>query len=180
MSLSGAVIHCDILFLFCIGYQCDCSDHCSWYYNISILNPNELKYPVYPEWYTEPDHLIICRSHELRFFQLPLHSSVTHSHITNQSYSFFLRKQKGEKITIWERNFQLAFWSILLLLTIVGYERFQTDLEADFSNQIFFRGWTINTVMIALIQAVSTSLSPNPILSCHLHYWHSTEPFGSM
>ena len=39
-------------------------------------------------------------------------------------------KKVGEKITIWERNFQLAFYSILLLLGIVVYEM-QADIERD-------------------------------------------------
>ncbi len=55
----------------------------------------------------------------------------------------------GEKVTIWERNFQLALYSTLLLVAFVVYE--VNDGTTD--NLVFFRGWTINTVLIALIQA---------------------------
>jgi hypothetical protein len=66
-----------------------------------------------------------------------------------------LRKQKGEKITIWERNFQLAFYSILLLCIVLVYEIQVADVAVGaVVPQMFFKGWTINTVMISLIQAV--------------------------
>ena len=70
-------------------------------------------------------------------------------------FIFIFRKQKGEKITIWERNFQLAFYSILLLCSVLFYESAYT--ESDPGSMLFFNGWTINTVLIALIQAVRTS-----------------------
>lgn len=56
----------------------------------------------------------------------------------------------GERaITIWERNFQLAFCSIWLLLVFLAYEmQFSTSPQLT-----FFNGWTINTVLITLIQA---------------------------
>ena len=63
-------------------------------------------------------------------------------------------KKVGEKITIWERNFQLALYSIVLLVAIVAYE-----LQDDYDERIaakeplFFNGWTLNTVLIALVQA---------------------------
>ena len=67
------------------------------------------------------------------------------------------RKQKGEKITIWERNFQLAFYSILLLCIVLVYEIQVADVGPGSAvPQMFFKGWTSNTVMISLIQAVST------------------------
>ena len=69
---------------------------------------------------------------------------------------FIFRKQKGEKITIWERNFQLAFYSILLLCSVLFYESAYT--ESDPGSMLFFNGWTVNTVLIALIQAVRYAL----------------------
>lgn len=66
-----------------------------------------------------------------------------------------LRKQKGEKITIWERNFQLALYSILLLCIVLVYEIQVAEVAVGaVVPQMFFKGWTINTVMISLIQAV--------------------------
>lgn len=59
-------------------------------------------------------------------------------------------KKTGEKITIWERNFQLAFYSTLLLAGLVVAEFTQTD---D-THLILFSGWTHNTVLIAVIQAL--------------------------
>ena len=75
---------------------------------------------------------------------------------THPSY-LNLRKQKGEKITIWERNFQLALYSILLLCIVLVYEIQVAEVAVGaVVPQIFFKGWTINTVMISLIQAVRT------------------------
>lgn len=64
-------------------------------------------------------------------------------------------KKNNEKITIWERNFQLAFFSILLLIAIIFSETFSGDEKLDSSelNYLPFRGWTINTILIATIQA---------------------------
>ena len=59
-------------------------------------------------------------------------------------------KKGVEKITIWERNFQLAFYSILLLLLIIFWEVSNNEIEFDGT---FFKGWTINTVLVATIQA---------------------------
>jgi UDP-sugar transporter A1/2/3 len=59
-------------------------------------------------------------------------------------------KKGVEKITIWERNFQLAFYSILLLLLIIFWEVSNHEIEFDGT---FFKGWTINTVLVATIQA---------------------------
>lgn len=63
-------------------------------------------------------------------------------------------KKVGEKITIWERNFQLALYSILLLLAIVVYElQDEYDERMEAKEPLFFNGWTMNTVLIALVQA---------------------------
>jgi solute carrier family 35 (UDP-sugar transporter), member A1/2/3 len=58
-------------------------------------------------------------------------------------------KKTGEKLTIWERNFQLAFCSIWLLVGVVAWEMEDPSVE----NITFFKGWTINTILISLIQA---------------------------
>jgi UDP-sugar transporter A1/2/3 len=60
-------------------------------------------------------------------------------------------KKAGEKITIWERNFQLALYSTVLLVLIVVYDEAMSG--ASLYTYVFFKGWTINTVLIALIQA---------------------------
>ena len=61
-------------------------------------------------------------------------------------------KKSGEKITIWERNFQLALYSTLLLLGIMAYE----SNDGDISDFKFFEGWSMVTVIIALIQVCVT------------------------
>ena len=57
-------------------------------------------------------------------------------------------KTGEKKVTIWERNFQLAFCSIWLLIAVLMYE-----ISAGTQELVFLKGWTINTVLIALIQA---------------------------
>lgn len=59
-------------------------------------------------------------------------------------------KKSGEKITIWERNFQLAFYSIVLLIGLVIAE--STQLSGT-SKYAILNGWTFNTWLIAIIQA---------------------------
>jgi UDP-sugar transporter A1/2/3 len=61
---------------------------------------------------------------------------------------YFESLLKKEKVTIWERNFQLAFCSIWLLVAVLMYE-----IYTGVQGLTFFEGWTINTVLIALIQA---------------------------
>lgn len=58
-------------------------------------------------------------------------------------------KKPGEKITIWERNFQLAFYSMVLLVGLVIAESTQSD---DKSYTVL-NGWTFNTWVIAIVQA---------------------------
>lgn len=58
-------------------------------------------------------------------------------------------KKSGEKITIWERNFQLAFYSMVLLVGLVVAESSQSE-EKTYT---ILNGWTINTWLIAIIQA---------------------------
>ncbi len=59
-------------------------------------------------------------------------------------------KQQGTKVTIWERNFQLAFYSIIFLIAIVTWEKVNYNEDMDFN---IGEGWTINTFLIAIIQA---------------------------
>ena len=60
-------------------------------------------------------------------------------------------KDEKEKCSIWERNFQLSFFSILLLLVVGVYERYQEIGKAKGSSA--FQGWTLNTILICVIQA---------------------------
>lgn len=67
-------------------------------------------------------------------------------------------KKTSQRISIWERNFQLALYSTILLLFVVISESVYTldrDVEMDTRthSMVFFRGWTINTVLITIIQA---------------------------
>jgi solute carrier family 35 (UDP-sugar transporter), member A1/2/3 len=58
-------------------------------------------------------------------------------------------KKTGEKLTIWERNFQLALYSSFLLIFVV----FSEIEDYNIREHQFFTGWTINTVLIAIVQA---------------------------
>lgn len=71
--------------------------------------------------------------------------------ISGFSATYFeaMLKKSNEVITIWERNFQLALYSIFFLLLVVWYDM----RSIDPSEIQWFRGWTVNTVFIALIQA---------------------------
>ena len=65
-----------------------------------------------------------------------------------------LKTETEGKVTIWERNFQLALYSSLLLTWVVVY-----DLQNAPGNEtVFFRGWTLNTIIIAVIQALGGML----------------------
>ncbi len=61
-----------------------------------------------------------------------------------------LKTETEGKVTIWERNFQLAFFSSFLLAWVVIYDLQNTPDNAI----ILFKGWTSNTVIIAIIQAL--------------------------
>mmetsp|Transcript_10140 Transcript_10140/g.15165 ORF Transcript_10140/g.15165 Transcript_10140/m.15165 type:complete len:388 (+) Transcript_10140:68-1231(+) len=77
--------------------------------------------------------------------------------ITGYSAIYFekMLKKEGEKITIWERNFQLALYSTLLLLGVTLSERYinYDNSNSEEESSQYFSGWTVNTVMISLIQA---------------------------
>jgi len=58
-------------------------------------------------------------------------------------------KAENEQISIWERNFQLAFYSTIFLVLVIVW-----DMSDEMDEELmFFKGWTTNTVLIALIQA---------------------------
>ena len=61
-------------------------------------------------------------------------------------------KKTNENITIWERNFQLALYSLMLLIIVWIYE---TNVHYNIGDmhEAAFTGWTRNTVLIAIVQA---------------------------
>eukprot|EP01038_Epipyxis_sp_PR26KG_P008815 gene8815-11903_t len=63
-------------------------------------------------------------------------------------------KKSGEKITIWERNFQLAFYSAVFLFgcSLYNMMMYPAAAAADTSSGLF-HGWTFNTVIITFLQA---------------------------
>jgi UDP-sugar transporter A1/2/3 len=56
-------------------------------------------------------------------------------------------KTAGTKLTIWDRNFQLAFHSILLFVGMVAYETITTGKEPG-------GGWTWLSVAVAVLGAL--------------------------
>ena len=59
-------------------------------------------------------------------------------------------KQETEKISIWERNFQLAFFSTIFLVIVIIW-----DTSGESTKEfVFFEGWTFLTVILAVIQAL--------------------------
>lgn len=70
--------------------------------------------------------------------------------ISGYSAVYFENMLKAEKhVTIWERNFQLAVYSVLLLLMmIVGGRSVQGEAAAA-----LFEGWTANASLLAVLSA---------------------------
>jgi solute carrier family 35 (UDP-sugar transporter), member A1/2/3 len=62
---------------------------------------------------------------------------------------YFENMLKKEKLSVWEKNFQLAFYSAVLLIFIIVSEQ----LHKNNPFQTLFSGWTVNAVLLALIQA---------------------------
>ena len=60
-------------------------------------------------------------------------------------------KKPGERLTIWERNFQLALYSSLLLLGLILMEYLNTNSSNN--RWIIFHGWTINAIIVSIISA---------------------------
>jgi UDP-sugar transporter A1/2/3 len=74
--------------------------------------------------------------------------------VTLSGYSaiyFELLLKKGEKLTIWERNFQLALYSSILMFALVISEKAQADGPDRY---VFFKGWTVCAVLLACIAAL--------------------------
>ena len=72
--------------------------------------------------------------------------------------------KKAEKISIWERNFQLAFYSILFLIGMLVWEKtnavssssLSTSLSSSSSSSsssASFSGWSVTAVIITCLQA---------------------------
>lgn len=68
--------------------------------------------------------------------------------ISGYTAVYFESMLKKEKVTVWERNFQMAFYSMILLGGIMISER---SYEGDYENM--FEGWTVSAVLLAVIQA---------------------------
>ena len=64
-------------------------------------------------------------------------------------------KKSNERITIWERNFQLALFSIIFLIAVVAGENLQQQggIEISEMHSGLFQGWTLFAVLISLVQA---------------------------
>ena len=68
--------------------------------------------------------------------------------ISGYTAVYFESMLKKEKITVWERNFQLAFYSALFMLGIIVSERSYTV-----NPPALFEGWTVSAFLLATIQA---------------------------
>lgn len=85
---------------------------------------------------------------------------------------YFESMLKKEKISVWERNFQLAFYSVLLLILIIASEMSYQSNDMSGSSETLtstqsagrisavwfkwprlFKGWTFNAFLLAAIQA---------------------------
>ncbi len=69
--------------------------------------------------------------------------------ISGYSAVYFESMLKRDKTTVWERNFQLASYSSILLFFILLSERAYNST----GHHEFFQGWTISAFFLALIQA---------------------------
>ena len=73
--------------------------------------------------------------------------------VTTSGYSaiYFegMLKKPGERLTIWERNFQLAFYSCVLLFVMSLFE----NNGNSFATSGLFQGWTVNAVLLSFITA---------------------------
>jgi UDP-sugar transporter A1/2/3 len=69
--------------------------------------------------------------------------------ISGYSAVYFEAMLKRDKATVWERNFQLATYSAILLISILISDRAYN--ATGYSD--FFKGWTISAFLLAVIQA---------------------------
>ncbi len=59
-------------------------------------------------------------------------------------------KSKSEMVTIWERNFQLSMYSILLYLLIIIYDSLGSQTE---NTRTFASNWSFLTVVVSILGA---------------------------
>lgn len=71
--------------------------------------------------------------------------------ISGYSAIYFESMLKKRTTSVWEYNFQLAFYSSLLLISIIISERGYNTQSYGFGD--LFKGWTISAFILALIQA---------------------------
>lgn len=75
---------------------------------------------------------------------------VTISGFASIYFEGILKKSGDRVLTIWERNFQLAFYSAIVLIVYLVLEE---NAQGTLVSYVLFQGWTVNTVLITLIQA---------------------------
>ena len=68
-------------------------------------------------------------------------------------------KNVTERVTIWERNFQLAFYSVMLVTCMRGYSYVTAYIESDYgavahSDMVLLKGWTWLTFLVACTMAM--------------------------
>lgn len=73
--------------------------------------------------------------------------------ISGFSSAYFEKILKQDASTVWERNFQLAFYSIFFLLAMNSVDYVNSSVSHDGSKGVFFQGWSAVTVLIAVVQA---------------------------
>lgn len=65
-----------------------------------------------------------------------------------------LKANNAKKLTIWERNFQMALYSMLLMFMVVYWELWWGSEDGSGITDIVpFKGWSIYTVGIVVLQA---------------------------
>ena len=69
--------------------------------------------------------------------------------LSGYSAVYFEGMLKTEKVTIWERNFQLAVYSVALMLALIAFNGiYSTD-----HSSVAFQNWTTNATILAFISA---------------------------
>jgi solute carrier family 35 (UDP-sugar transporter), member A1/2/3 len=62
-------------------------------------------------------------------------------------------KKSNERISIWDRNYQLAQFSIVFLIAVVVGETVQQGGDVSTVHHGMFQGWTTSAVIISIVQA---------------------------